>query len=113
MYELQVFMDQEFGEIRGINIGGDCWLAGKDVAQALGYANPRKAIIDHVDEEDKLSSDGVTIRDSMGREQTPVFINESGFYSLVMSSKLPEAKKFKRWVTSEVIPVIKKNGGKE
>ena len=74
----------------------------------MGYANHRKAIIDHVDEEDK--NDGVTIRDSIGREQKPILINESGLYSLILSSKLMGAKKFKRWVTNEVLPEIRETG---
>ena len=82
---------------------------GKDVATALGYSNTRKALQDHVDEEDKR--DGVTIRDSIGRIQKAVFINESGLYALILSSKLPQAKAFKRWVTSEVLPQIRKTGG--
>lgn len=109
MNQLQVFNNEEFGEIRTVTIDGITWIVGKDVAEILGYTNPRKAIIDHVDEEDK--TDGVTIRDSIGREQNPVCINESGLYSLVISSKLENAKKFKRWVTSEVLPSIRKNGG--
>ena len=82
---------------------------GKDVATALGYSNSRKALLDHVDNEDK--TDGVTIRDAIGRNQKAVFINESGLYSLILSSKLPQAKAFKRWVTSEVLPQIRKTGG--
>ena len=82
---------------------------GKDVATALGYSNSRKALLDHVDDEDK--TDGVTIRDAIGRNQKAVFINESGLYSLILSSKLPQAKAFKRWVTSEVLPQIRKTGG--
>ena len=82
---------------------------GKYVAQALGYSNTRKALLDHVDQEDKV--DGVMIRDSIGRDQKAVFINESGLYSLILSSKLPQAKAFKRWVTSEVLPQIRKTGG--
>lgn len=85
-------------------------LVGKDVAVALGYNNPRDAFKKHVDEEDKRQDDGVAIRDSIGREQHPTIINESGLYSLVLSSKLPTAKKFKRWVTSEVLPTIRKHG---
>lgn len=77
------------------------WLVGKDVAEALGYTNPRKAMIDHVDSEDKMQNDGVTIRDSIGRVQNPTIINESGLYSLILSSKLPSAKQFKRWVKGE------------
>ncbi|UWF80618.1 MAG: antirepressor protein KilAC domain [Bacteriophage sp.] len=88
---------------------GDPWFVGKDVATILGYANPRKALIDHVDDEDK--TDGVTIRDSIGREQNPTVINESGLYSLILSSKLSTAKRFKRWVTHEVLPTIRKTGG--
>lgn len=87
---------------------GDPWFVGKDVATILGYTNPRKALIDHVDDEDK--TDGVTIRDSIGREQNPTVINESGLYSLVLGSKLPTAKRFKRWVTHEVLPTIRKHG---
>ena len=82
---------------------------GKDVATALGYSNSRKALLDHVDDEDK--TDGVTIRDAIGRNQKAVFINESGLYSLILSSKLPQAKAFKRWVTSEVLPQIRQTGG--
>lgn len=108
MNEIKIFENAEFGSVRTIEINGEPYLVGKDVAEILGYANPRKAIIDHVDKEDK--TDGVTIRDSMGRKQNPVCINESGFYSLVLSSKLPNAKKFQRWVTSEVLPSIRKHG---
>lgn len=111
MNEMQIFENPEFGEVRTVEIDGEPWLVGKDVARALGYANPRKALDDHVDLEDKLQGDGVTIRDSMGREQHPTLINESGLYSLVLSSKLPGAKKFRRWVTSEVLPSIRKTGG--
>ena len=91
---IQVFNNTEFGEIRTMEINGEPWFVGKDVATALGYSNPRKAIIDHVDEEDK--NDGVTIRDAIGREQKPVVINESGMYSLLLGSKLDGAKRFKR-----------------
>lgn len=111
MNKLMIFNNPEFGEIRTVEVNGEPWLVGKDVALALGYANPRKALDDHVDLEDKLQGDGVTIRDSMGREQHPTLINESGLYSLVLSSKLPGAKKFRRWVTSEVLPSIRKTGG--
>lgn len=109
MNELQIFDNKEFGEVRTVLIDSEPWFVGKDVADALGYSNSRKAIQDHVDDEDKM--DGVTIRDSIGREQNPIVINESGLYALVLSSKLPTAKKFKRWITSEVIPSIRKNGG--
>ena len=108
MNKLEIFKNQDFGEIRAISINDEPYFVGKDVAMILGYTNTRKALIDHVDDDDK--KDGVTIRDSIGREQKPVLINESGLYSLILSSKLPNAKKFKRWVTSEVLPEIRKNG---
>lgn len=111
MHELQIFNNEEFGQIRTVEIDGEIYFVGKDVTEILGYSNPRKAIIDHVDEEDK--TDGVTIRDSIGREQNPVCINESGLYSLILSSKMPNAKKFKRWVTSEVLPTLRKTGSYE
>ena len=82
-----------------------CW---KDVAEALGYKNVRDSLARHIDSDDKR--DGVVIHDSMGREQKPIIINESGLYSLILSSKLPNAKKFKRWVTSEVLPTLRKTG---
>lgn len=106
--ELQIFKNEEFGTVRTVAVDGEPYFVGKDVATVLGYANPRKALIDHVDVEDR--SDGVTIRDSMGREQCPVLINESGLYSLILSSKLPSAKRFKRWVTSEVLPAVRQHG---
>ena len=109
MNDLKIFENPEFGTIRTLKLNGEPWFVGKDVAEVLSYSNPRKAIIDHVDEEDK--TDGVTIRDSIGREQKPVLINESGLYSLILSSKLPTAKAFKRWVTSEVLPAIRRTGG--
>ncbi|AXQ19353.1 phage antirepressor Ant [Lactobacillus johnsonii] len=105
--ELQLF-DFENNQIRVLKINNEPWFVGKDVAIILGYSNTRKALIDHVDDEDK--KDGVTIRDSMGRSQLAVVINESGMYSLILSSKLPNAKKFKRWVTSEVLPAIREDG---
>lgn len=107
MNELQIFQNPEFGEIRTIECDGEPWFVGKDVAAALGYSNPRKALADHVDDEDK----GVTKRDTLGGTQEMTIINESGLYSLVLSSKLPTAKAFKRWITSEVIPSIRKTGG--
>ena len=97
--------------MRTVVIDDEPWFVGKDVADALGYTNPRKALDDHVDPEDKMQGDGVTIRDSIGREQHPTIINESGLYSLILGSKLPTAKQFKRWVTNEVLPSIRKNGG--
>ena len=103
-----MFESQEFGKISALEIDGNPWFVGKDVANKLGYSNTRKAILDHVDTDDK--NDGVTIRDSIGRNQKPTIINESGLYSLVLSSKLPSAKRFKKWVTSEVLPAIRKHG---
>ena len=107
---IEIFKNEEFGEIRMVMVNNEPYFVGKDVASILGYSNPRKALIDHVDEEDKIQNDGVTIRDSIGRLQKPIVINESGLYSLILSSKLPTAKKFKRWVTSEVLPSIRKHG---
>ena len=107
--KIQIFTSDNFGKIRTCQIDNQIMFVGKDVAKALGYSNTRKALQDHVDEEDKR--DGVTIRDSIGRIQKAVFINESGLYSLILSSKLPQAKAFKRWVTSEVLPQIRKTGG--
>lgn len=109
MNKLKIFENAEFGQVRTVQLNNEIYFVGKDVAEILGYTNPRKAIIDHVDEEDK--TDGVTIRDSIGREQNPICINESGLYSLILSSKLPNAKKFKHWVTSEVLPSLRNNGG--
>lgn len=105
---LMIFENPEFGAVRSILIDGDPWFVGKDVASSLGYSNHRKALLDHVDGEDKL--DGVTIRDPIGRGQKPIFISESGLYSLILSCKLERAKKFKRWVTAEVLPSIRKHG---
>ena len=107
MNELQVFSNPQFGELRTVELNGEPWLVGKDVAEALGYTNPSKALADHVDDEDKLNNESLL---SLG-QGGGWLINESGFYSLVLSSKLPGAKKFKRWVTSEVLPAIRKNGG--
>ena len=106
---IQIFTSDIFGEIRTCQVNNQIMFVGKDVATALGYSNSRKALLDHVDNEDK--TDGVTIRDAIGRNQKAVFINESGLYSLILSSKLPQAKAFKRWVTSEVLPQIRKTGG--
>ena len=104
--ELINFHHEMFGDIRAIEKDGEPWFVGKDVAVALGYANTRKAIADHVDDEDK----GVTKCDTLGGEQNITIINESGLYSLVLSSKLPSAKKFKHWVTAEVLPSIRRHG---
>ena len=108
MNGIQIFQNEEFGSVRTADINGVPYFVGKDVAEILGYSNTRKALLDHVDEEDK--TDGVTIRDSIGREQAPVLINESGLYSLILSSKMPNARRFKRWVTSEILPTIRKHG---
>ena len=105
---VQIFENAELGSVRTLCIDGEPWFVGKDVAEALGDSNPRKALADHVDSEDK--TDGVTIRDSIGRDQNPTIINESGLYSLIFSSKLESARRFKRWVTSEVLPAIRKTG---
>lgn len=105
--ELQIFNNPEFGEVRTTVIDGEPWFVGADVATALGYTNSRKALGDHVDDEDKNT---VTIRDGIQGNPNKTIINESGLYSLVLSSKLPTAKKFKRWVTSEVLPEIRKTG---
>lgn len=107
MNELRIFENPEFGKVRTVAIGGEPWLVGKDVARSLGYTNPRKALADHVDDEDK----GVTKCDTPGGMQELTIINESGVYSLIFSSKLPKAKEFKHWVTSEVLPSIRKHGG--
>ena len=108
--EIKIFKNEMFGEIRTlVNEKGETFFVGKDVAQALGYSNTRKALLDHVDKEDR--EDGVTIRDAIGRDQKATFINESGLYALVLSSKLPQAREFKRWVTAEVLPQIRQTGG--
>ena len=106
MNELQIFKSPEFGQVRTVTIDGEPWLVGKDIATALGYTNTHKALNDHVDDEDK----GVTKCDTLGGAQEMTIINESGLYSLVLSSKLPTAKKFKHWITSEVLPAIRKHG---
>nr|DAV78774.1 MAG TPA: repressor domain protein [Caudoviricetes sp.] len=106
--QLEIFKNREFGEIRTVVIDGEPWFVGKDIAEVLGYSNSRKAVLDHVDDEDKM--DGVTIRDAIGRDQAAVVINESGVYALIFGSKLASAKRFKHWVTSEVLPQIRKNG---
>lgn len=107
MENVQIFSNEEFGRIRTIAIEGEPWFVGKDVAERLGYAKPLNALAMHVDEDDSLKQGLI---DSMGRVQETIIINESGLYSLVLSSKLPRARAFKRWVTSEVIPSIRKRG---
>lgn len=106
MQELQIFNSPEFGQIRTIERGGEPWFVGKDVAAALGYSNTADAIQKHIDDEDKLASQFAIA----GQTRSVIIINESGLYSLFLSSKLPNAKKFKRWITSEVIPSIRKHG---
>lgn len=105
MSELQIFNNAEFGSIRTLVINDEPYFAGKDIAEILGYTNPKKAIRDHIDEEDKTLNESFTVNGIKG-----ILINESGIYSLIFSSKMPNAKKFKRWVTSEVLPIIRKHG---
>ena len=107
MNELQVFENPEFGSIRTVEIGGEPWFVGKDVAIALGYKDSVNALKTHVDKEDKKGGWRIT---TPSGTQDMTIINESGLYSLILSSKLPGAKKFKRWVTSEVLPAIRKAG---
>jgi len=106
MNDLQKFVNQKFGVIRGIEIDGQAWLVGKDIADILGYNNVSKALSDHVDEEDKLNNKTLL---SIG-QRGGWLINESGLYSLIFGSKLPTAKQFKHWVTSEVLPSIRQHG---
>lgn len=108
VYDVQVYTHDELGSIRTMNIDGEPWFVGKDIAVSLGYSKPQNAISNHVDDEDKTLT---PIRGgcSTGTQKTTI-INESGLYSLILSSKLPSAKKFKRWVTSEVLPSIRKSG---
>lgn len=105
--EIKVFSNEEFGSIRRVEVDGEFWLVGRDVAQALGYAKPENALVTHVDRDDTLKWG---IMDSLGRIQNTTLINESGMYSLALSSKLASAKKVRRWVTSEVLPSIRKHG---
>ena len=102
----QIFKNEEFGQIRTCMVDGETYFVGKDVASALGYVNPNKAMIDHVDDEDKLTSRIVMA----GQNRQVIIINESGLYALILSSKLEGARRFKRWVTSEVLPAIRQNG---
>ena len=108
MNGLQTFANEEFGAVRSLMIEDMPWFVGRDVATALGYAKPQNAIKSHVDADDALNQG---IIDSMGRSQPTMLINGSGLYSLILSSKLPAAKRFKRWVTSEVLPSIRRTGG--
>lgn len=107
MNNISTFNNPAFGSVRAVRVNDEPYFVGKDVAEILGYSNPRKAMIDHVDAEDK----GVTKCDTLGGTQEMTIINESGLYSLILSSKLPKAKEFKRWVTAEVLPAIRKTGG--
>ena len=104
---IRIFTNEVFGEIRTCQVNNQIMFVGKDVATALGYTNTQKAIRDHVDDEDKLAERFVL----SGQIRSVIIINESGLYSLILSSKLPQAKAFKRWVTSEVLPQIRKTGG--
>lgn len=106
MNELMVFNNAEFGQVRTMEIDGEPWFVGKDVATILGYSNPSKALSDHVDEDDKLNNESLS---SLG-QRGGWLINESGVYALIFGSKLPNAKKFKHWVTSEILPTIRKTG---
>lgn len=110
MNELQTFTSAAFGSVRIIDKGGQPWFAGKDVADILGYSNSSKAIPQHVDEEDRQKQNLPTAQNGK-LTAASWLINESGLYSLILSSKMPKAKEFKHWVTSEVIPAIRKTGG--
>lgn len=109
MSNIKIFENPEFGSIRTVEINNEPWFVGKDVAEALGYAKPENAIANHVDDVDKTS----TLIQGSGSnyKSKAIVINESGLYSLILSSKLPKAKEFKHWVTSEVLPAIRKHGG--
>lgn len=123
---LQLFENSEFGRVRSVVLDGEPWFVAKDIATALGFRDTNKSVAEHVDDDDKLnvknsscgmgrdsvapSEKSIFILDKLNRKQYPVFINESGFYSLVFGSKLPSAKRFRKWVTSEVLPVIRRNG---
>lgn len=127
MTELKIFENKEFGSLRAVEIEGEPWFVGKDVAEVLGYSNTKDALLSHIDDEDKRilqRSEITTVENLIPKSAFPVnfvptdipnrgltIINESGLYSLILSSKLPNAKKFKRWVTNEVLPAIRKNGG--
>lgn len=108
MNELNIFQNPEFGTVRILTVNNEPWFVGKDVAEILGYVKTRNAIADHVDEEDKTSA--LIQGDGSNYKSKAILINESGLYSLILSSKLPKAKEFKRWVTSEVLPSIRKHG---
>ncbi|MFI3086796.1 BRO family protein [Streptococcus sp. 2022WUSS037] len=105
--ELQIFKNEQFGQVQLVEINNEPWFVGKEIAEILAYKEPNKAIARHVDEDDRMKH---PIIDSLGRSQETYIINESGLYSLILKSKLPQAKQFKRWVTSEVLPSIRKHG---
>lgn len=107
MNEIQIFNSSEFGNVRTVTIDGEPWFVGKDVAEALGFTNPRDAISTHVFDEDK----GVESIDTLGGKQKMTVVNESGLYALIFGSRLKSAQRFKHWVTSEVLPTIRKTGG--
>lgn len=107
MNDMQIFNNPEFGKVRAVTIDNEPWFVGKDVADALGYSDTNKAVAMHVDDEDKKLNDKTS--SSFG-QRGATLINESGLYGLILSSKLPTAKKFKHWVTSEVLPDIRKHG---
>ena len=106
MNNIKIFKSAEFGSVRTVTIGEEPYFVGKDVADILGYTNPQKAIRDHIDIEDRMVNESFTVNGTK-----VILINESGLYSLILSSKLESAKRFKRWVTSEVLPSIRKSGG--
>ena len=105
MNDIKIFNNPEFGSVRTLEVNGEPYFVGKDVAEILGYTNPQKAIRDHVDEEDRTVNESFTVNGT-----SPILINESGLYSLILSSKLPNAKQFKRWVTGEILPSIRRHG---
>ena len=105
--KIELFKNEELGNVRTLFIDGECWFVGKDVAECLGYAKARNAIANHVDPEDKK---GAPIQGDLGGTQEMTIINESGMYALIFGSELESAKKFKRWVTKEVLPSIRKHG---
>ena len=107
MDSISIFQNEKFGKLRTVTRDGQPWFLGCDVAEMLGFTNTRKALLDHVDNEDKIT---VTIRDGIRGNPNKVIINESGLYSLILSSHLPEARQFKRWVTSDVLPAIRRHG---
>lgn len=105
MNNIKIFNNPEFGDVRTVEVNDKPYFVGKDVAEILGYTNPQKAIRDHVDEEDRTVNESFTVNGT-----SPILINESGLYSLILSSKLPNAKQFKRWVTGEILPSIRRHG---